>query len=171
MPMNDPTMGPIEIRVFRRQLSESRRGKLFRSLRKVYAPKIGPPNGHRAKIEMPRALSAGLNISLMIPPEFVKGEEPKNPAKNRQICVRQKVSSAIERGTGRVLGRNEMGEREETETKLTRRVSMFCARAQPMLKSTKGRYEMRKILRRPHCSEKGAQLNTTERGQWASRTK
>ena len=51
------------------------------------SPRIGPPKGHRAKIEIARALSAGLNMSLMIPPEFVKGEEPKNPAKNRQICV------------------------------------------------------------------------------------
>ena len=48
-------------------------------------PKVGPMNGAAAKTDMASPRWDAGNISAMTPPAFVRGEEPKAPAKNRRI--------------------------------------------------------------------------------------
>ena len=45
----------------------------------------GPKNGAAAKILIAKPRSEAGNISAMTPPAFVKGDDPKAPAKNRSI--------------------------------------------------------------------------------------
>ena len=46
-------------------------------------PIVGPRDGQRAKIAMARPRSDAGNTSAITPPAFVKGDEPKAPAKKR----------------------------------------------------------------------------------------
>ncbi|KAI4085888.1 MAG: hypothetical protein LQ344_008048, partial [Seirophora lacunosa] len=48
-------------------------------------PKTGPQNGAAAKIDIARPRCDAGNMSAITPPEFVRGEDPKAPAKKRKM--------------------------------------------------------------------------------------
>jgi hypothetical protein len=47
-----------------------------------HLPRVGPMKGAIAKILIATPLSSPENISATTPPAFVKGDDPKEPAKN-----------------------------------------------------------------------------------------
>ena len=48
-------------------------------------PSVGPMNGAAANTDMARPRCEAENISAMTPPAFVRGDEPKAPAKNLRM--------------------------------------------------------------------------------------
>jgi len=51
----------------------------------LHSPMVGPRNGAAAKTLIANPRCEAVNISAITPPAFVKGEEPKAPAKNRRM--------------------------------------------------------------------------------------
>lgn len=50
-------------------------------------PRAGPKKGADAKMLIATPLSRAWNISAITPPAFVKGEDPKEPAKKRRMMT------------------------------------------------------------------------------------
>ncbi len=65
--------------------STQRQPSVFPRKPPTIGPSVGPMNGAAAKADMARPRCEAGNMSAMIPPAFVRGEEPKAPAKKQRI--------------------------------------------------------------------------------------
>jgi len=76
-PRNPPTTGPIVGPAL---------GQTNPTIKHL-STRNSPKNGAEAKILMAKPLCCAENISAMTPPAFVKGLEPKAPAKNLKMIT------------------------------------------------------------------------------------